>query len=102
MSSSEISEAPDAMYAVVQDVPASWHVYLEQIGPAGAPLPEGLLFHLAGPTDEGFRLIEVWESESAAARFHDERFAGALDRSLLPRQSEPTIRHLLVQSFLVA
>ena len=29
------------------------------------PRPGGLILHLAGPTDEGFRIIEVWESEAA-------------------------------------
>jgi len=30
---------------------------------------EGLLAHIAGPTDEGFRVIDVWESEEAFASF---------------------------------
>lgn len=29
----------------------------------------GLLFHVAGPTDDGFRVIDVWESEEAFAAF---------------------------------
>lgn len=58
-------------YAVIQDVPASWEHY----GPLGEAIgnlvPSGLLFHVAGPTDEGFRTIDVWESEEAWKRFRD-------------------------------
>ena len=30
---------------------------------------EGLLVHVAGQTDKGFRVVDVWESESAFRRF---------------------------------
>ena len=30
---------------------------------------EGILAHAAGPTDEGWRVVDVWESEEAFARF---------------------------------
>ena len=30
---------------------------------------DGILFHAAGPTDNGFRVIGVWESEEAFQRF---------------------------------
>ena len=36
--------------------------------PASWPV-EGLLAHIAGPTDSGFRVIDVWESEEAFASF---------------------------------
>jgi hypothetical protein len=55
-------------YAVVQDVPASWADYEALAGISG-PAPEGLILHVAGPTDEGFRTIEVWESRLAWERF---------------------------------
>ena len=31
----------------------------------------GILFHAAGPTEDGFRVVDVWESEQAFARFGD-------------------------------
>ena len=52
-------------YACVQDVPASWETYLE-IVEGLREAPAGLLIHAAGPTDEGFRMIEVWESRPPA------------------------------------
>jgi len=28
-------------------------------------LPEGWIFHAAGPTEDGWRVVEVWESQEA-------------------------------------
>ena len=94
--------APGATYAVVQDVPASWDAYSERVEVIGAPLPEGLLVHVAGPTDEGFRMIEVWESQAAWERFRDERLTGALDHSLRLRETDTTVRDLMVQRLFLA
>jgi hypothetical protein len=55
-------------YAFVQDVAASWEQY-ERYASAISEQPEGLVVHVAGPTDEGFRIISVWDSESAWMRF---------------------------------
>jgi hypothetical protein len=38
--------------------------------PADWPVP-GLLVHAAGQGDDGFRVIDVWESEDACRRFGD-------------------------------
>ena len=95
-------EASVATYAVVEDVPASWDAYLEQAETLGSSLPEGLLVHIAGPTDEGFRVIEVWESQAASERFRDECQAGARDHSIRLRQANTTIRDLMVQRLFVA
>jgi hypothetical protein len=58
-------------YAFVQDIAATWQQY-ERLASAVAARPEGLVLHVAGPTDEGFRIIGVWESESAWERFKAE------------------------------
>jgi hypothetical protein len=58
-------------YALVEDVPASWEHYGAFARSVGQ-VPPGLLLHVAGPTDEGFRIIEVWESEAAWLRFSAE------------------------------
>jgi hypothetical protein len=55
-------------YATVRDVPASWDRY-KILGEALTHPPDGLLLHVAGPTDEGFRVIDIW-----ASRAHFERF----------------------------
>jgi hypothetical protein len=55
-------------YALVEDVPASWEQYGAMARSLGQA-PPGLLLHVAGPTDEGFRIIEVWESEADWLRY---------------------------------
>ena len=60
-------------YAVVHDVPASWEHY-EPLGAALAnSVPSGLLLHVAGPTDEGFRIIDIWASREDWERFRTRR-----------------------------
>jgi hypothetical protein len=57
------------LYAVVQDIPASWADY-EALAGIAEPAPDGLVLHVAGPTDEGFRTIELWATREACERFH--------------------------------
>jgi hypothetical protein len=67
-------------YAVVEDVAASWESYERFAAGIERSQPEGLIVHLAGRTDEGFRIIEIWESEEAWRRF-----AEGLERPSAPR-----------------
>jgi hypothetical protein len=60
-------------YAFIQDVPAGWDSYERVAAAIGDEPPDGLIVHVAGPTDSGFRVIEVWESKDAWERFRDER-----------------------------
>jgi hypothetical protein len=56
-------------YVVVEDVAASWEHYQRFADALAGPAPAGLIVHAAGPTDEGFRIVGVWESEEAWHRF---------------------------------
>jgi hypothetical protein len=56
-------------YAIVEDVAASWESYEPYAAALEGPAPEGLILHAAGRTDEGFRIIELWESEQAWRAF---------------------------------
>jgi hypothetical protein len=58
-------------YVLVEDVAASWERYEQLAAPLLAGAPAGLILHAAGRTDEGFRIVEVWESEDAWRRFAD-------------------------------
>jgi hypothetical protein len=60
-------------YVVVEDVAASWEHYRRVAEALSEPAPAGLIVHAAGPTDEGFRIVGVWESEDAWRRFLAER-----------------------------
>jgi hypothetical protein len=41
-------------------------------------LPEGLVFHSAGPTEAGWNVIDFWESRAAFDRFQQERLGPAI------------------------
>ena len=61
---------------------------------------EGLLAHVSGPTDDGWRIIDVWESEDAYNTFMAERLGPAAERVTGPRigaaQAQVLeVRHLL-------
>jgi hypothetical protein len=85
-----------ATYAVVQDVPASWETYRRAVATLGEALPEGLIVHIAGPTEEGFRVIDVWESRRDWETFRDERLPELL------RTIRTTMRDLEVQHLYLA
>jgi hypothetical protein len=86
-------------YALVQDIPASWEQY-QGIARSLEIAPPGLLLHVAGPTDEGFRIIEVWESEAAWRLFAPDLEAAlrSVDPGVGPRAIVRDLRavHLVV------
>jgi hypothetical protein len=72
-------------YVLVGDVAASWERY-EAIARSVSRGPSGLVLHVAGPTDEGFRIVEIWESEAAWRRFEPvlQEALGSLDHAMRP------------------
>ena len=45
---------------------------------SGGQLPEGCQVHVAGPVDEGWRIITVWDSPEHLQRFRNEKLLPAL------------------------
>jgi hypothetical protein len=59
----------------------------------GGRLPANQLFHCAGPTETGWRVIDVWESAEAFQRFTQEKIAPlSAEQGLAP----PSLRQLEV------
>jgi hypothetical protein len=81
-------------YAFVEDIAASWEHYQRFAAALEGPTPEGLILHAAGPTDEGFRIIGVWESEDAWRRFRQDRLDPDAEDVA---QTPPTFRALRPQ-----
>jgi hypothetical protein len=44
----------------------------------GDQLPEGCQLHIAGPVEQGWRVITVWESSDAFDRFREEKLLPAI------------------------
>lgn len=55
------------------------------VAAVGDAAPEGAYFHIAGPIDGGWRVIEVWDSEGAQRAFQAERLDPAFDAVGLER-----------------
>jgi hypothetical protein len=53
---------------------------------AGDTPPPGALYHVAGPTDNGWCVVEVWESQEALERFVEEKLQSALQRAGISTQ----------------
>ena len=88
-------------YAFVQDVAVSWEHYERVAETLIDPAPEGLVLHVAGPTDEGFRIIAVWESEEAWQRFRTKALQPAVAALGGPSRPEPTFRDLRTEHVVI-
>lgn len=60
-------------YVTVEDVSATWEQYERSLAALVDPVPAGLILHAAGKTDEGYRIVDVWESEAAWQDFRSSR-----------------------------
>lgn len=63
--------------------------------------PDGLVFHCAGPIEDGWGIIDVWESRDHFDRFQSERLGPAIqelgDRA---PQAPPDVKEFPVHHFL--
>ena len=59
--------------------------YEAVLAAVGDEPPEGSYFHISGPIEGGWRVIEVWESEQAQSAFQRERLDPAFDKVGLDR-----------------
>lgn len=83
-------------YAVVCDIAASWATYpASELALRGDAAP-GLLLHAAGSTDDGYRVIDVWESEAAWARH-----CATTGVSTAELASPPVVRRLHVRHIVI-
>ena len=53
-------------------------------------LPDGLIQHVAGKTDDGLLAVDVWDSEASFERFARERLGPALQGLGVPPDMAPT------------
>ena len=78
--------------AFILDLPG---VTEAQYATARGMLREGLqpgnLVHVAGPTEEGWRIVEVWESPEAMGAFFQSAAAGAAMQAAGIPPAQPTI-----------
>lgn len=69
---------------LVFDAPSVTQAQYDQVRKEVSPdnrTPDGMLYHAGGPTANGWRVVEVWESQEAADRYFKETLGAALQRA---------------------
>ena len=62
---------------------------------AGSEKPDGVHAHIAGKTDDGIMVIEVWDSQEHIDRYMEDSLGQALQEAVVP---EPTITEFEVHN----
>ena len=67
-----------------------------ELGVGKGKLPEGLIYHFATRTNDGFNIFEVWDSQEAFARFANDRLLPTLTKLVSEHapQLQPTFGQL--------
>jgi hypothetical protein len=82
-------------FAVVHDIAATWDDYPVIRRVLTGAWVNGLILHAAGPTDDGFRTIDVWTSQDAWHR-HRSSLDHILDQLHVPTaMREFQVDHLM-------
>jgi hypothetical protein len=68
----------------------------------GDQLPEGCRLHVAGPINEGWRVITVWDSEEAFESFRDGTLLPTLQEVAGDQAPTPEVRVAEVHKLVVA
>jgi hypothetical protein len=88
---------------VVNEIEGGDQGFYEQVSSRVMPnnqLPQGCQVHIAGPTDRGWRVITVWDSDEQFQRFRDEKLiptmqeAGQGGRVAPKVETNPVHRHI--------
>ena len=69
---------------LIFEAPGMTEAQYDQIRNEVAPgdrAPEGALYHVAGPTGNGWYVVETWESQEAFDRFFQDRLQQALQKA---------------------
>jgi hypothetical protein len=53
--------------------------------------PDGLISHVAGPTDDGILIVDVWDSPESLERFFEERGVGRAMQEAGAPEGEPRV-----------
>ena len=88
---------------VVNEIEGGSQELYDQVNPKVMPddkLPEGCQAHIAGPIDNGWRVITVWESDEQFQQFRDEKLIPALKEAggegrVAPSMSTDPVHNLI-------
>ena len=79
---------------IVNNLSGGDQSFYDEVSPRTLPdgqLPEGCQLHIAGPTDEGWRVITVWDSEEQFQTFRNEKLIPAIQEAGFGERVAPSI-----------
>ena len=68
----------------------------KEVAPDNKP-PAGMLYHVGAPMANGWRVVEVWESQAAADKFFQEKLAQALPKANINGKPEVAQAHNIMK-----
>jgi len=88
---------------IVNEIEGGSQEMYDEVNPKvmeGDSLPDGCQLHIAGPIENGWRVITVWESEDRFQQFRDEKLLPALQEAgegdrISPQISAQPVHNLL-------
>jgi hypothetical protein len=90
---------------VVNEIEGGNKEFYEQVNPKVMPngqLPKGCQLHIAGPTEKGWRVITVWDSEDQFQQFREEKLVPAIRETGAEDRIAPKITTNPVHNLLTA
>ena len=90
---------------IVNEIEGANQDFYEQVNPKvmpGGQLPDGCQVHIAGPIDQGWRVISVWDSEEQFQQFRDEKLIPAIREAGGEDRIAPEIKTSPVHNLITA
>ena len=79
---------------IVNEIEGGTQDFYESVNPKvmeGGQMPDGCQLHIAGPTDNGWRVITVWDSDEQFQQFRDQKLIPALREAGSEQRIAPQI-----------
>ena len=80
-------------YGIVHHFPGGtkeqYEASIGAVHPSDGSLPEGQVFHAAGPSGDGWTIVAIHDSQESWERFRDETLVPALSRGVEGGFTEP-------------
>ena len=90
---------------VVNEIEGGSQDLYEKVNPKvmeGGRLPEGCQLHIAGPTENGWRVITVWDSDAQFQQFRSDKLLPAMREVAEEQRIAPSISTHPVHNLITA
>ena len=90
---------------IVNNIEGANQDFYDQVNPKAMPdgkLPAGCQVHIAGPVENGWRVISVWDSDEQFQQFRDEKLIPALRETGGDDRVAPAIKSSPVHKLITA